>query len=308
MEVISDLNQLKLSNTAVVLGNFDGIHRGHLTLLDKAKEYAAEHGLKTVFFTFYPHPTHVLAPNPVPLICTDSEKQRVAKEEGMDYYVQFPFTRETASIEAEDFIRDILHDKLGAKAVVVGEDYGFGKGRKGNIEMLQTYSKEYDYAFFPMPKLEENGRVISSTWIREAIGDAQMTLAENLMGRPYFLSGVVIEGAKLGRKIGYPTANIKPDDHKQLPNNGIYATEVELGGVTYYGLTYIGTKPTIEEEDKEIIIETNIVDFDADIYGETLVVKFHKFLRGEEQFESLDQLIDQMKEDERKLRVYYQID
>jgi riboflavin kinase/FMN adenylyltransferase len=158
------------------------------------------------------------------------EKQHVAEHEGMDYYIQFPFTKETASMEPETFIQQILYEHLGAKAVVVGEDYAFGKMRKGNIETLEHFSKQYGYTLHALKKISYNNRIISSTWIREAIQEADMDLAETLMGRPYFVTGVVIEGAKLGRTIGYPTANVKPDGHKQLPRNGIYATEVDVLG------------------------------------------------------------------------------
>lgn len=307
MKFINDIQHSTLKDTVVVLGNFDGLHKGHLTLLSKAKDIAKEQQLKTAFFTFYPHPTHVLSKHEVALINTDMEKQHVAENEGMDYYIQFPFTKETASMEPEDFIQTILHEHLGAKAVVVGEDYAFGKMRKGNIETLEHYSHHYGYSLHAMKKISYNNRIISSTWIREAIQEADMDLAETLMGRPYFVTGIVIEGAKLGRTIGYPTANVKPDGHKQLPRNGIYATEVDVLGQTYYGLTYVGTKPTIDENIYEILVETYIIDFDQEIYGERILVKFHKFLRTEEKYDSLEELVTQMKEDEKDLRAYYNL-
>ncbi len=307
MKFITDINSLHLENTVVVLGNFDGIHKGHLTLLEKAKDIAEEKGLKTVFFTFYPHPTHVLAPVEVKLIYTDREKQHVAEDMGMDFYVRFPFTKETASIEAEDFIHTILYQHLGAKAIVVGEDYSFGKGRKGNIEVLKSYEGRYGYKLSALPKLENDGKTISSTWLRKSIDDADFPLVTELMGRPYFISGEVVHGAELGRKIGFPTANIKPDKHKQLPKHGVYITTVDVKGKTYFGLTNVGTKPTIDINFKEVLVETYIYDFDEMIYGEEIIVKFHKYLRSEDVFNTLDELIDQMKLDEKDLIEYFHL-
>ncbi len=307
MKFITDINSLHLENTVVVLGNFDGIHKGHLTLLERAKEIAKKRELKTVFFTFYPHPTHVLAPVEVKLIYTDREKQHVAEDMGMDFYVRFPFTKETASIEAEDFIHTILYQHLGAKAIVVGEDYSFGKSRKGNVETLKSFEERYDYQLHALTKLEENGEIISSTWLRKTILAADFPLVTKLMGRPYFISGQVVHGAELGRKIGFPTANIKPDKHKQLPKHGVYISTVDVHGKTYYGLTNVGTKPTIDINYKEVLVETYIYDFDEMIYGEEIIVKFHKYLRSEDVFKTLDELINQMKLDEEDLIEYFHL-
>lgn len=308
MKFITDINSLHLQDTVVVLGNFDGIHKGHMTLLEKAKEIADEQGLKSVFFTFYPHPTHVLAPVEVKLINTDREKQHIAEEMGMDFYLRFPFTRETASIEAEDFIHTILYQHLGAKAIVVGEDYSFGKARKGNIQVLKNFEETYGYKLHALEKLEFDGKIISSTWLRKNIEDAQFNLVKSLMGRPYFVSGEVVHGAELGRKIGFPTANIKPNEHKQLPKHGVYITTVDVRGKTYYGLTNVGTKPTIDINFKEVLVETWIYDFDEMIYGEEIIVKFHKYLRSEDVFNTLDELILQMKLDEKDMMSYFHLD
>ncbi len=305
MKFINMIQQQPLENTVVVLGNFDGLHQGHLALLAKAKAIGKAQHLKTVFFTFHPHPTHVLSKHEVALINTDDEKQYVVESEGFDYYIQFPFSLETAHMEPLYFIEKILHDYLGAKAVVVGEDYSFGLHRQGNIQLLEDFSKNYGYQLYPMKKITYNQRIISSTWIREVIQGGDMSLAETLMGRPYFITGDVIEGAKLGRTIGYPTANIKPDGHKQLPRHGIYATEVEILGKIYYGLTYVGTKPTIDESAFEVLVETHILDFNATLYGQRIMIKFHKFLRAEQKFDALEELVHQMQEDEKELRAYY---
>lgn len=307
MKIFENIDDVQLKNTVVVLGNFDGIHKGHLTLLTKATQIAKARNLKTVFFTFHPHPSHVLAIKEVMLISTDAEKQRIASDDQMDYYVQFPFTIETAHMEAETFIHDILFEKLGAKAIVVGDDYSFGRNRKGNIQMLKAYEATYGFELHALEKLTYEGREISSTWIREAINAADLELANILMGRPYFITGRVIKGAQLGRKIGFPTANIKPDEHKQLPHNGVYITKATVKGKDYYGLTNVGTKPTIDIHFTEILVETYIFDFNDDIYDEQIDVHFYHYLRTEDVFNSLDELVFQMNKDVEALKAYFNI-
>ena len=228
MKFINDIYQEKLENCVVILGNFDGIHKGHLSLLNKAKEVAQINNFKTVFFTFHPHPSHVLPIKEVELISSDDEKQHIAEQEGMDYYVQFPFTFESMSMEAEDFIENILIKHLDVKAIVVGEDYSFGKGRKGNIQMLKANEGKYGYKLYALEKLTLNNQVIGSTWIREVISRGDMEKASELLGREYFISGTVVKGAQLGRTIGFPTANIKPIEHKKLPKYGVYITKVDV--------------------------------------------------------------------------------
>lgn len=307
MKIINDIYKEHLENCVVVLGNFDGIHKGHLTLLDKAKEVAKVNNLKTAFFTFHPHPTHVLPVKEVELISSDDEKQHIAEQEGIDYYIQFPFTFETMSMEAEDFIKEILIKHIGVKAIVVGEDYKFGKGRKGNIEMLKHHEDDYGYKLYALEKLALGDRIVSSTWIREVISEADMEKAKELLGREYFITGTVVKGAQLGRKIGFPTANIKPIEHKKLPKHGVYISKIDVKGKTFYGLTNVGTKPTIDVNLTEVLVESFIYDFDEDIYGEQINVKFCKYIRTEDIFETLDDLIVQMKDDEQKLFEYFDI-
>lgn len=307
MEYINDIFTNKLKDTVVVLGNFDGIHKGHLTLLTTAKEVAAAHGYKTVFFTFFPHPLHVFGNKEMKLLNTAMEKRFIAEQEGMDYYLEFPFTKETASMEAYDFMKIVLFEHLGVKAVVVGEDYHFGKAKGGNVEVLIAHQEEFGFKVHVLNKLEYEGRIVSSTWIREAIAASDLQLAMKLMGRPYFISGIVVEGAKLGRTIGYPTANIKPDPTKLLPKNGVYLTKVIYKDRYYYGMTNVGTKPTVDADGTEVLVETYIHDFDEMIYGEQINVKFYEYLRSEDKFNSLDELVYHIHQDELALKRYFSI-
>lgn len=307
MKVITDTCNLALENTVVVLGNFDGIHKGHLSLLHKAKKLANRHSYKTVFFTFSPHPTHVLDVEEVELIYTLKEKQRIARQEGMDYFVSYTFTKETAHMNPKDFINEFLVKKLGVRAIVVGEDYRFGKKRAGSIELLRKYEELHQFKVYPLEKLTYNDKIISSTWIRETIEKANMELAKELMGRNYFLLGTVVHGSQIGRTIGFPTANIKPAAYKKLPPNGVYLTKVIYNNIEYYSLTNIGTKPTIDKKNKEVIVETYIHDFHKMIYDEEIIVVFYHYLRPEEVYDGLDTLKTQIHVDMNALEEFFSI-
>lgn len=306
MKYIDNICSHILEDTVVILGNFDGIHKGHLTLLSKAKEVAKDRGLKTALFTFHPHPTHVLPVKEVSLINTNEEKQLIAAHEGIDYYIQYPFTEDTATMTPLEFI-NVLTRCIGVKAIVVGVDYRFGKARSGDIALLKEKGEKFGFEVFVLEKLQQNGRDISSTWIREAVSVANISLANQLMGREYMITGTIVEGAKLGRTIGFPTANIKPFIHKQLPQNGVYITQVDLDNRTFFSLTNIGTKPTIDEHKKEILVETYIHNFNEDIYGKTIHVRFHKYLRTEDKFNSLEELVTTMKKDEKAMVRFFQL-
>lgn len=307
MEKIIMNEYIKLPKTAVVLGNFDGIHRGHMLLIHKAEEIAREEGVKTAIFTFSPHPSYVLTGKmPVDLIYTSKEKELVMDNVGIDYYIEFPFTKQSAGMSYKQFIEDIILTKLNAQVVIIGADYRFGKNKMGDYKTLVKYSGEYDFDVIVVHKLKHGDEPISSTWIREEIKKGNIELANELMGRPFFISGKVMNGRRIGTGIGIPTANLIPDESKLLPPLGVYLSKVKVRGEVYYGVTNVGSNPTILEG-QAITVETFILNFNEDIYGEEMIVDFYHHLRPEYKFESLKALKEQIESDIDEMKKYFEI-
>lgn len=304
MEKIIMNEYIKLPKTAVVLGNFDGIHKGHMLLINKAKEIAKEEGVKTAIFTFYPHPSYILTGKmPVDLIYASHEKEIVMEEEGIDYYIEFPFTKQSASISYKQFIEEIILTKLNAQVVIIGADYRFGKNKLGDYKTLVKYSQEYDFDVIVVHKLKHRDTVISSTWIRDEIKNGNLELANELMGRPFLINGKIMKGRHIGTEIGIPTANIIPDESKVLPPKGVYISKVRLSGKDYNAVTNVGNNPTVEGQ--TLIVETHIIDFNEDIYGEEISVLFYHYLRPEKKFNSLDELKAQINLDIEEMQNYF---
>ena len=282
-----------LSGTTVILGNFDGVHNGHRSLIEKARLIS---GGKTVIFTFEPHPTFVVqGKKPVDLIYTALEKKRIFIQDGIDYYVEMAFTLVESQMAPEDFIKDVLVAYLKPSHIVIGSDYRFGKARKGDSQMLKEYGRQYGYDVIILDKLEYDHHVISSSYIRETIKEGNMELANRLLGRPFSVTGIVMEGEKIGRTIGYPTANLIPEESKLLPPLGVYVSDVLLRGETYRGITNIGSNPTVMGN--KLTVETYILDFDQEIYGKEIMVSLYHFIRKEEKFDSLETLKEQIYQD-----------
>lgn len=287
---------VQLPRTAVVLGNFDGIHKGHCLLIKKAKEIAREEGISTAVFTFQPHPTFVLTNKPpVDLIYDDIEKEYIMDKEGLDYYIILPFSKDVANMSPHQFIEEIILKKLNASVVIIGADYHFGKNRAGNYSMLIEYSKNYDFDVDVIHKLKYLGREVSSTWIREEIKQGNLELANELMGRNFLFRGEVVHGKQLGTKIGFPTANLIPNISKLLPPNGVYLSSIEMDNKTYKAITNIGLKPTVDGE--SVTVESHILDFNQDIYGKVINVNLQRYLRPEKRFDSIERLKKQISND-----------
>ncbi len=299
-------SSIHLEPTVVVLGNFDGVHLGHQLLLDKAEEIAREEKLKKAIFTFNPHPSFVLSGRePVDMILTIEEKERIMAEKGIDYYLEFPFSKETALMSPEAFITDILINRLQAKVIVIGADYRFGHKRAGDYKMLIAYSENHDFDVIVVHKLKQDHLDISSSWIREALKSGNMEKAAALMGRPFSFTGEVLHGRQIGHKIGCPTANLKPDPSKVLPPLGVYASGAWIDGVYFRAVTSVGKNPTIAEG-QSVTVETHVLDFSGDLYGKIITVELLKHLRPEAKFDSLDALIFQIKDDIETTHLYFE--
>ena len=288
--------EIKLSDTVIALGKFDGLHKGHQLLFDRLKSFRDD-GLTTVVFTFDFHPLSLLTGHMQELIYTREERRRIIEELGIDVLIEYPFTQETAHMPAEDFVRDVLVRDLGVRAIVVGDDFHFGYQRKGDVALLTKMSGAYGYSVIHCEKLCHNGQEISATQIREQIGEGNLEAANLLLGRPYSITGEVIHGKGNGSgALNMPTANIAPESVKLLPPEGVYVSSVQLGEKSYGAVTNIGHNPTVGDHN-DLRVETFIMDFFGNLYGQELTVDLYRRLRGEIRFDGFESLKKQMHAD-----------
>jgi len=290
--------------TVISLGKFDGIHRGHELLLEHLIKKKRE-GYATVIFTFDIPPKKVLDAEDVKVLTTNEEKMHIFDSFGVDYLIECPFTPKMMSMEAETFI-EMLVKHLSVKCIVAGEDFCFGHNRRGNYQMLQEYAEKLSYEAIILPKMKEDERDISSTFVREEISAGRIEMANKLLGYPYFVSGQVRHGNQIGRTIGFPTINLIPPENKLLPAFGVYITQVTIDGIVYHGITNVGCKPTIEGENP-IGIETHILDFKQDVYDKIVIVTFIKKIREERKFPNLESLLEQIRLDINEARYYFSL-
>jgi riboflavin kinase/FMN adenylyltransferase len=296
---IDDFSPVK--NAVVTSGTFDGVHVGHKKILSRLTEVARKSGGETVVITFWPHPRLVLYPDDkqLRLLNTFEEKAELLKKQGVNHLLRIPFTKEFSQLSSEDFITKILVEKIGTKKLVIGYDHHFGKNREGSFEQLKLNAPKYGFEVEEIPRQDVDHVTVSSTTIRKAIESADLDTANHLLGQPYMLSGRVVKGDQLGRQLGYPTANIEIDSiHKLIPADGIYAVHVHHASIPYKGALYIGNRPTVDGTKK--VIEVNIFNFAKEIYGESLTVEFYKFIRGDQKFDSLEELKAQITIDKEK--------
>lgn len=301
MEYITGRTDFKIQyNTALTLGKFDGIHKGHQKLLSKVRAFAPF--MKSVVFTFDVNPTIAVSKGEGTILTTNEERKAVVERFGIDYLYECPFTDEIRNMEAADFVRKIVED-LNVRYIAVGTDFGFGHNRQGDYRLLQNMSGQLGFKVEVVDKERYEGREISSTYIREVIAVGDMETAEKLLGYPYTVKGVVGYGRQLGRTIGIPTTNIIPIKDKLLPPNGVYVSKVHIEGETHMGVTNIGVKPTVGDENEKGA-ETFIFDFDKDVYGKNITIELHKFIRPEKRFDSIGDLKEQMEKDIEFVRKY----
>jgi riboflavin kinase/FMN adenylyltransferase len=299
MKVHHDAERLPVFRNAVItIGTFDGVHMGHRQIIEKLKEEArAIHG-ETVIITFHPHPRKIVSSTilGVRLINTLEEKIELLGSLGIDHLVVVPFTDAFANQQAEDYVEQFLVRKFNPHTIIIGYDHRFGKERKGDYLLMEKLAPVFHYRLKEIPKHVLDEIAISSTRIREALLAGKIEIADKLLGYDFFFSGTVVHGDKLGRKLGYPTANLKIiGEEKIIPGNGIYAVYVRSGGDKLKGMMSIGFRPTVDG--KKRVAEVNIFDFEKQIYGQTLRVYVKKYLREEIKFDSLDKLVKQMDED-----------
>lgn len=304
MEYIAGHTNFKFTNSAVTLGKFDGLHIGHQQLIDLVKSYKKQ-GLTSVMFSFLIHPSNLFSEKEFEVIYTEEEKWARMKSSGIDVFISYPFTEETRKMAPEEFIKTILIDKLDTKVIVVGNDFRFGEDRKGNVELLQKYEDIYGYKVISCEKIKFHNKIISSSTIRNAIREGRMDIANAMLGHAYSIRGEVIHGRKLGRTIGMPTTNLIPSSEKLLPPCGVYASKTIIDGIYYPGVTNIGYKPTVGAEEY-LGVETYIFDYDNDLYGEVIEVELYDYLRPENKFGSLEELVQCIKVDIRNARDYFQ--
>lgn len=285
-----------IKNTCVTLGKFDGLHLGHRLLLKKMKEWKKRNGTASVMFTFDFHPGMLFAKNDVTLLYTEEEKRKLLEENGLDVFIAYPFTRETSSMEAEDFIEQILVRQLDARMIVVGEDNHFGHNRRGDVKMLQRFSKEYGFEVIACEKVRYDGEIVSSTRVREALVQGRIELVNQLLQEPYHIRGVVVPGQKLGAQMGVATLNLVPPSDKLLPQNGVYVSRTTIDKQAFLSVTNIGTRPTVNDGSR-ILAETHLLEATCDCYGKSVKVELFHFMRKEQQFEDKAQLSFQMRRD-----------
>ncbi|MCI6857996.1 MAG: bifunctional riboflavin kinase/FAD synthetase [Eubacterium sp.] len=295
MEYITN-SDFHFKDTAVALGKFDGIHCGHQLLMDEVKKQEKE-GRKSAVFTF-DRPTRLTlsGDHSCKQIYTKEERRKILEKAGISILIEHPFTKEFAALSPEKFIREILVKKAGARAIVVGTDFRFGKNRSGGIEHLKALEEECGYHLIVIEKLKMDGQDVSSTRIRTCLENGEMEKANYLLGRDYSISGIVVHGNELGRTIQVPTINQEISSDKLVPPNGVYVSRIHIGDEVYSGITNIGVKPTVKDT-LEKTVETNIFDFHEDIYGRDVTVELLHFHRPETRFSSIEKLQKQLLKD-----------
>lgn len=300
MNVYNSLTDLpEFQNAVITIGSYDGVHRGHQKILERVNQLAEEKDGESIVITFHPHPRQIIYPNDksLRLLNTIDEKVALFERYGVDNVVVVPFTVEFSQQSADEYIQKFLLEKFNPKCIVIGYDHRFGLNRQGDIKYLKWYSEEKNFEVIEIPRQDIDNIGISSTKIRNHLENGRVNDANNLLNHNYSMSGTVVRGQGIGKDLGYPTANIEiRNEHKLIPPQGIYAVHIIYRDQSYDGMLYIGDRPTLAAHNNRTI-EVNIFDFQKDIYGEKLKIEFVNFIRGDEKFESLEGLSEQLGKD-----------
>lgn len=307
MEVTHSLANYKTSKkTIVTIGTFDGVHIGHQKIIEQLVETAKKTNRKSVVLTFFPHPRMVLQKEAsIELINTIDERATLLAKTGLDYLIIHPFNKEFSRLTALNFVKEVLVNQLNIATLIVGYDHHFGKNREGNLEQLIEYSHLYNFEIQEIPAQDIDDVSVSSTKIRKALAEKNIKTANRYLGYPFMLSGTVINGKQLGGKIGFPTANIDiKEDYKLIPKTGVYIVTSVINNNVVFGMMNIGFRPTVDG--KHQTIEVHFFDFNQELYGETLCIELHYFLRDEQKFDSVEALITQLQKDKEASLQYIQ--
>lgn len=303
MKVFYGLNEIqKIEKAIVTSGTFDGVHIGHQKILDRLLELTKKEDGHSVLITFWPHPRIVLNKDSedLKMLSTIDEKIELLRSYGLHYLVVIPFTKEFSEMSSFDFVQRILVDKIGTFKLVIGYDHHFGKNREGSFDYLNENADKFGFKLEEIPRQDIDEVGISSTKIRSALKTNDLDTANTFLGRNYEIRGKVIRGDSLGKSLGFPTANIEvKEDYKLIPAKGVYAVEVEFYGSKFFGMLNLGTRPTVDGKEKRI--EVNIFNFDQEIYGETLIIRFLHFVRIEEKFSDIQELKEQLGRDKKEI-------
>lgn len=296
MIIINSLNEVESFDKSVVtIGKFDGIHKGHEVLIEKAVDYSKQEKLTSIVFTFKNSPISYFSNIITREIITEVEKMNKLESLGVDVTIDIPFNKDMAEISAEDFVKEILVNKLGAKKLIIGHDFAFAKKREGTPPVLKVLGKKYGFDVEVIAPVVINNIRVSSTHVKDLIYAGRVDEVKKYLGRNYTIEGMVIHAKQLGRTLGFPTANLKLQENIIIPKRGIYATKVHIGDEVYVGATNIGYNPTVNGE--KMSVETNILQFDKDIYGKTIKLEFLERIRDEKKFKDLNELKIQLKMD-----------
>ncbi len=307
MKIFKDIKEVSFEvNTALTVGTFDGVHAAHKRIIDELLYISKENNLRSLIVTFDPHPQEVLK-NKFPeikLLSTTEEKLKLFEESGVENLLLINFTKEFSNTPAEDFYKDWIIDGIGIKELIIGYDHLFGKNREGDFTMLNELANEFDFNVKRVEEIDIDGTAVSSTRIRNLLSVGEIVTANRLLQYEYGFDDVVVEGDKVGRSIGFPTINLKPvSDSKIIPNDGIYCVRVLHQDKNFYGMMYIGKRPTLSKGEVNAL-EVNIFDFEENIYGEVVRIEFLKKLRSDVRFNSKEELIKQIERDKNNTKEF----
>lgn len=299
MEIFNSLDNITIERPVVTIGSFDGVHIGHRQVVENLKVEARQRGGKSVVFTFWPHPAVVLGTKQFRLLSTLDEKIELFKQTGVDYLIVVPFSKGFSQIEYRDFVRDTLVGKLHIDTLLLGYDNKIGHNGRGRFDEVGQLAADYGFNIKKMNAIAEGDSPVSSTKIRELLSQGEVSKAADLLGRQYSLAGKVVSGNHIGSKIGFPTANLQPDECKFVPGNGVYAVSVQVSDKQYFGMLNIGSRPTIDAANKERSIEVHLFNFAGNLYEQNLTVSFVEKVRNEQKFNSIEELKNQLQADSR---------